>query len=250
MARQYFRQVPNFKYVDRNYNSKNIGNFTEVKNLFKRVKIRDEIFENLNFFSPYSIIGDERPDSVAYKLYDDSNLDWLVLLSNNILNVYDEWPMANENFDNIMLEKYGSYEALNSISHYETEEVRNSVGKVIVPEGIRLSSNLVVDYRKTIIDEDGGYIANPDYENKVPYFVEFYDEGTGNDVLVADITNPITFKEVEERKENKKRQIYILKKEYVPVVLDDISRIMKYKKGATQFLSDTLKQGDNIKLYS
>ena len=44
MARQYFRQVPNFKYVDRNYNSKNIGNFTEVKNLFKRVKLRDEMF--------------------------------------------------------------------------------------------------------------------------------------------------------------------------------------------------------------
>lgn len=91
MARQYFRQVPNFKYVDRNYNSKNIGNFTEVKNLFKRVKLRDEIFENLNFFSLYSIIGDERPDSVADKIYNDSKLDWLILLSNNILNFYNEW---------------------------------------------------------------------------------------------------------------------------------------------------------------
>ena len=97
---------------------------------------------------------------------------------------------------------------------------------------------------------EGGFIENPDFENKVPYFVEFYDEGTGNDVLVSNITNPITFKEVEERKENQKRQIYLLKKEYVPVIFDDLDRIMKYKKGATQFLSDTLKQADNIKLYS
>jgi hypothetical protein len=250
MTKQYFRQVPNFKYVDRNYNSKNIGNFTEVKNLFKRVKLRDEIFENLNFFSLYSIIGDERPDSVADKIYNDPKLDWLILLSNNILNFYNEWLMSNESFDNIMLEKYGSYEELNSISHYETEEVKNSVGKVIIPEGSLLSSNLVIDYRKLIIDEDGGFIENPDFGNKVPYFIEFYDEGTGNDVLVSNITNPITFKEVEERKENQKRQIYLLKKEYVPVIFDDLDRIMKYKKGATQFLSDTLKQGDNIRLYS
>lgn len=249
MARQYFRQIPNFKYVDRHSDSKNIGNFTEVKNLFKRVKIRDEIFENLNFFDKYVIVGDERPDNIAYYFYKDQTLDWLILLSNNILNVYEEWPLSNESFDAVMLEKYGSYEKLNSISHYETEEVKNSVGKVIVPKGIKLSSNLIVDYRKKIVDDDGGYIENPDYQNKVPYFVEFYDEGTGNDVLVSNIADPITFKDVEERKENDKRQIYLLKREYVSLVYEDLDKIMKYKKGATQFLTDTLKQGDNIKLY-
>lgn len=249
MANQYFRLVPNFEYIDRNYSNKNIGNYTEVKNLFKRVKIRDEIFENLNYFDRYLIQDDERPDNVAYTIYGDSTLDWLVLLANNILNVYDEWPLSTENFDRVMLEKYGSYENLNAIHHYETEVVRNSKGKIIIPEGVILSSNLVIDYRKYVISDDGTYTINPDYGNLVPYFVEFYDEGIGNDVLVADITVPVTNLEIEERKENKKRSIYILKPKYLGVIFDDLDRLMEYKEGGTQFLSPTLKRADNIRLF-
>ena len=255
MARQYFRQVPNFEYVDRNYDNNNIGNYAEVKNLFKRVKIRDELFENVNFFSRYSIIGDDRPDNVANKVYGDSNLDWLVLLANNIVNVYEEWPLSNENFDNVMLKKYGSYEKLNEVAQYETVEVKNSVGKVITPGGIVLSSNLVDDYRETIINPSTGeYESNPNYGNLVDYFIEFYDEGTGNDRLISNATetilNEITFLDLEQRKDNEKRFIYDFKQRYLGVVFDDIDKIMKYKKGATQFLSDTLKRGDNIRLYS
>lgn len=255
MARQYFRQVPNFEYVDRNYDNNNIGNYAEVKNLFKRVKIRDELFENVNFFSRYSIIGDDRPDNVANKVYGDSNLDWLVLLANNIVNVYEEWPLSNENFDAVMLEKYGSYEKLNEVAQYETVEVKNSVGKVITPAGIVLSSNLINDYRETIINPvTGEYESNPNYNNLVDYFIEFYDEGTGNDRLISNATetilNEITFLDLEQRKDNEKRFIYVFKQRYLGVVFDDIDKIMKYKKGATQFLSDTLKRGDNIRLYS
>jgi len=254
MARQYFRQVPNFEYIDRSYDSQNIGNYAQVKNLFKRVKIRDEIFQNLNYFTRYSIIGDERPDNVAFKVYKDSNLDWLVLLANNILNVYDEWPLTNESFDTVMLQKYGSYENLNNVSHYETLEVKNSVGKIITPAGIKLSSNLMPDYRETIINPvTGEYEDNPDYNQLVDYFIEFYDEGLKTDVLISNATEPIlneiTFLDLEERKENIKRFIYVLKPKYIGIIFNDLDSIMKYKKGGTQFLSDTLKRGDNIRLY-
>ena len=140
MARPYFRQVPNFEYVSRTPGEQNISDYVEVKNLFKRGKLRDDIFGNLNYFTKYKIIGDERPDNVAFKLYGDSSLDWVVLLSNNILNIQDEWPLTQVTFDKVMLEKYGSYENLySSIHHYETEEIRDSSGRVVLRSGLRIS---------------------------------------------------------------------------------------------------------------
>ena len=138
MARPYFRQVPNFEYVNRNADNLDISNYIEVKNLFKKGKLRPDIFGNLNFFTKYKIIGDERPDNVAYKLYNDSTLDWVVLLSNNILNIQTEWPLPQTSFDQILLEKYGSYETLYSgVHHYETVEVKNSRGITVLPGGLK-----------------------------------------------------------------------------------------------------------------
>lgn len=140
MTRPYFRQVPNFEYVSRNAGEKNISNYISVKNLFKRGKLREDIFGNLSFFTKYNIIGDERPDNVAYKIYNDSTLDWVVLLSNNVINLQDEWPMTQGLFDEVMLEKYGSYENLYSgIHHYETREIKNNAGKVVLAGGLRVS---------------------------------------------------------------------------------------------------------------
>lgn len=140
MSRPYFRQVPNFEYVSRVAGEQSISNYTNVKNLFKRGKIRDDIFGDLSFFTKYNIIGDERPDNVAYKLYNDSSLDWVILLSNNILNIQDEWPMTQGLFDEVMLERYGSYENLYSgIHHHETKEIRNNLGKIVLKGGLRIS---------------------------------------------------------------------------------------------------------------
>ena len=76
----YFRQVPNFDYISRNPGEKYISEYIAVKNFFKRGKIRDDIFENLQFFEKYSIVGDERPDNVASKFYGDDTLDWIILI--------------------------------------------------------------------------------------------------------------------------------------------------------------------------
>ena len=86
----YFRNVPNFEYVSRTSDN-NISEYDTVKNLFKRGKLRDDIFGDLTFFTKYQIVGDDRPDNVAFEVYDDEKLDWLVLLSNNIINVQTEW---------------------------------------------------------------------------------------------------------------------------------------------------------------
>jgi len=136
MAQEYFKKVPNFEYVSRDLEKNSLSDYTTVKNLFKRAKIRDDIFKNVSYFEKYTIIGDERPDQVADKFYNDPTLDWLVLLANNINNVYEEWPKTQYSFDQHLLEKYGSYENLYSgIHHYETVETKTREGYIIVEGG-------------------------------------------------------------------------------------------------------------------
>lgn len=227
----YFRQVPNFDYVSRYPGETEISNYVTVKNLFKRGKLRDDIFQNLTFFDKYQIIGDERPDNVAVKFYEDATLDWLILLSNNILNIQTEWPLASNMFDAIMLEKYGSYEELYSgIHHYETIQVKNSIGVTILPGGLRVPKDYYFEY----------------YDNSQTNFAGELSRTTGISNVVKEVTNY----EYEINLEEKKRNIFILKGRYLNIVYNDMQDIMTYKKGPQQYVSETLKRGDNIRLFS
>lgn len=216
----YFRNVPDFEYVTRS--DALIGRYTRVKNLFKRAKIRDDIFGNLTFFEKYKIIGDERPDNVALKFYGDETLDWVVLLSNNMINIYSEWPLSQSAFDNYLMEKYGTYDKIYEIHHYETVEVRNVDGGIIVPAGLIVDENFSISYFDPLLDAD---------------------------TIQTEITVPVRNYDIEEKRENEKRNIFVLKPPFLGTVLDDIDSIMPYKKGSTQFITKNLKRGDNIKIY-
>ena len=106
MARNYFKYIPDFDYVSRLSKAQNISDYLRVKNLFKRTKISEVIFKDLTYFTKYQIIGDERPDNIAYKVYGDSNLDWLIMLANNIICLQDECTLENKYFYNFLLQKY------------------------------------------------------------------------------------------------------------------------------------------------
>ena len=219
----YFRQVPNFEYVSLLPDAK-IGDYAPLKNFFKKGKLREDIFQNIAFFEKYKIQGNDRPDNVAFKIYDDPTLDWLVLLSNNILNIQTEWPISQDDFDRFVLNKYGNYDTLyNGIHHYETEEVKNSQGVTIVPAGLKVDST---------------------------YSVSYYDYFIDTQVDTGNISVPVTNYVYEDKLDNDKRNIYILKPRYLNVVLDDMQDIMKYKKGSSQYKTETLKTADNIRLYS
>ena len=119
----YFRNVPDFDYVSRLPGAK-ISDYNKVKNFFKRGFIREDIFQELSFFTKYKIQGDDRPDNVAWNFYQESGLDWLVLTCNNIINIQTEWPLSQTDFDRFLLDKYETYEKLNEIHHYETIELQ------------------------------------------------------------------------------------------------------------------------------
>ena len=219
----YFRQVPNFEYVSRTADTKNISEYRTVKNLFKRGKLRDDIFGDLTFFTKYQIIGDDRPDNVAFEVYGDETLDWLILLSNNILNVQTEWPLTQDSFQNFLINKYGSDEKIFGIHHYETTQVIDSSGVIIVPAGLTVDSN---------------------------YSVEYYDSNLESYITKTNIVIPVTNYDYESKIENAKRNIFVLKGDYLNLVLNDLDEIMPYKEGSTQYVSETLKRAENIRLYS
>ena len=217
----YFSQLPDFEYVSRLPDSK-ISDYNPVKNFFMRGKLREDIFQNVAVFTKYEVKGDDRPDNVAFEFYGDANLDWLVLTCNNIINVYDEWPMSQFNFENYLLDKYDNYETINATHHYETTEVKNSKGVVIVPAGLEVDSN---------------------------YSISFYDEQIEGMTTVSSPVTEITNYHYEERLQQDKRNIFLLKARFLNVVKDDLEEMMQYKKGSTQYKSETLKTADNIRLF-
>ena len=223
MAKKYFRNIPNFEYVNRTKDGQYISNYTQVKNFFKKGKLREDIFQDLTVFQKYNIKGDDRPDNVANEVYGSADLDWVVMMSNNMINVYNEWPMTQASLDIFLMDKYGDVETLNETHHYESNEVKDTTGVVIFPRGVRVSAAQSVSYHEPITDEQ---------------------------VTVNPISRAVSNLEYEENENNKKRRIFLLKPMYLNVVYDDLEEMMTYKKGSTQYVSKTLKRGDNTRLYN
>tara|TARA_Y100000816_G_scaffold235055_1_gene180740 strand:- start:36 stop:710 length:675 start_codon:yes stop_codon:yes gene_type:complete len=214
----YFRQLPNLDYPSLRNDRNSAYDYQVVKNIFKRAVIRDDVFDEITAFTKYSVQGDERPDQVAYQFYNDSGLDWVILATNNIVHVRDEWPMGNQDFLTYLNAKYTEAQLAN-IHHYETKIIRDSSGTLIQPEG------------KTV---PAGYTVN------------FLDNG----VLRSESSlTSFSFLEHETNLNDAKRDINILKVEYLGLFLENFADIMEYKP-SNQFVTDKLKKTENPRLIS
>lgn len=219
----YFRQLPDFEYVSRLPDAK-ISDYIKVKNLFKKGKLREDIFQNVAVFEKYQIRGDDRPDNVAFSFYGDSKLDWLVLTCNNIINIQSEWPMRQSEFDAFMIEKYGDYNTLfNGIHHYETTEIKDSAGVVMMQAGLKTDSTFAFSYTDTRSDTL---------------------------FTLSNIAVGVTNYDYEVALEDDKRNIFLLKSRYLSVIRDDLEEMMTYRKGSSQYKTETLKTADNIRIYN
>jgi len=214
----YFRQVPRLDYPSLANDRQSAYDFQTVKNLFKRAVMRDDIFNEVTAFEKYSVQGDERPDQVAYDFYEDSGLDWVILTTNNIIHVRDEWPMSNQDFLNYLNSKYTESE-LSNVHHYETKIIRDSRGRLIQPEG------LIVPEGHSVTFLDNGVLRT---ESSLTLVNFLNHETTLND---------------------NKREINILRSEFLTIFLDDIKNIMRYEE-SNQYISDDLKKTENPRLIS
>jgi hypothetical protein len=210
----YFRELPNLEYQSFLSSRKGSDDYLLVKNIFRRVKLRDDLQNVFTIFNKYEIQEGARPDTVAEELYGSSQYDWVVLIGANIINVRNEWPLSNGDIYRYSEQLYGN--DLNAVHHYETIEVKDSRGRLILPAG------KIVDSFFTI--------PNPN--------------------IPVQTLNPvvgISNYEYEVRKNNKKRDIYVLKPSYLQQVINDTRKAMTYDK-SSQYVNDKLIRTENTRV--
>ena len=116
---KFFPQFPKIEY---NLSGKN-GNTNVVTDIFRRVKIRSKIADNVSLLDKYDVAEGEKPEDIAYKIYGDTDYFWVVTLVNNIVNRYYDWPLDSFSFQQYLKDKYSNPDG---IHHYE---VTQSSGK-------------------------------------------------------------------------------------------------------------------------
>ncbi len=210
----YFREIPNLRYPSFLKEKTSSLNYVEVKNLFRRVKIRDDLQNNFTTFDKYEITEGMRPDNVALELYESDQFDWVVLLVAGITNVRNEWPLNNRDLYNYSLSKYG--DSLNSNRFFETTEVKDSSGRLILPKGKVVDSNFT-------IPKPGAPTAtiNP----------------------VVGISNY----EYETRLNDEKRNIFVLRLEYLQEFVNDFRDLMTYSE-SSEFVNSKTIQTENTNI--
>ena len=214
----YFNELPNLDYLSQLPDVNSNETYITVKNLFKRAKLRTDIVNIITAFQYYQIKDNERPDVVASKIYDDSELDWVILITNNITNIREQWPLSNQDLYYYMIDKYGSDENISGIHHYETTEVKDEYNRLVVPSGLQVDANFSVTYSKL-----------------------------NNAIVTISPVKSVSNYEYEINENEKKRKIRILKPQYLSVVITDMRNIMRYDR-SSQYVNQNTKKTYNPNL--
>ncbi len=220
----YFRELPNVEYQSFLSDVKSSDQYLITKNLFRRVKLRDDLQNVFTIFDKYQIPDGSRPELVAEELYGSSQYDWVVLVSAGITRVRDQWPLSDRQVYDYAEDVYG--DRINAVHHYETKEIKDSQDRLILPAG-------------KVVDAD--------------FKISYYDNGklyTNESTLgtnIVNIDNPIvgvSNYEYEVLKNNEKRGIYVLKPTYLQQVLNDTRKAMTYDQ-SSQYVNNKLIKTEN-----
>jgi hypothetical protein len=87
-----------------------------VTDLFTRVKMREKILDEASLYDSYDVPEGERPEVTAFKHFGDTELHWVILLTNNITDVYYDWPLSFQDFETFIKNKYANPDG---VHHYE-----------------------------------------------------------------------------------------------------------------------------------
>ena len=215
----YFRELPDVQYQSFLSDAISSQDYLKVKNLFRRNKLRDDLQNVFTLFNKYEIPEGARPDTVAEEFYGSATLDWVVLMTAGIINVRDEWPLSNYQLYKYAENKYG-VENLSDINYYETKEVKDSNGRLILPAGKDVNEDFTLNY-----------------------------SDNGNKVSVSGISvrRGVSNWEYETIKNNKKSSIYLLKQGYLQQFLNDMREIMTYGL-SSEYVNESLIRTENTKV--
>ena len=142
----YFEMFPNILY-----SAKGDGKYTVMKDIMSRVKLISGVKENILGFDYYNVQDGETPEMIAHKYYGDVNLHWTVLVANDIVDYYEDWPMSVQRFEEFVKEKYDNPQG---IHHYEITQTSGD-------------TTVTIDVGMNTTDYSGTPISNYQYEDKL-----------------------------------------------------------------------------------
>ena len=149
----YFDNFPTIPY-----DAEGNGKFKDVKNLLRRVGIRAKVKANTMLFDTYDVKNGETPESIAFKLYNDSELHWVVMLVNNITDRFHDWPMSEAQFLKFVNDKYDNVDA---VHHYEISQSSGDTSTKI-----EVYNNSALSTGDTDFYSDASIITNREYEER------------------------------------------------------------------------------------
>ena len=216
----YFSILPNIKYdVKPQSFPFSSSDYVEVNNFFRRYTINEDIFDFTVYLNQYAVRQGIRLEFIAEEIYGRPELDWVIALTNNITNVYEDWPMDDNSLQKWAEEKYGST-VYNDLAYYEiSTDVKNSTGLAVLKKGQKVDSNF---YNETFSYNNGD---------------------AANTVITVDgssVASPVTLWEEVVRQNEKKRKIWIIKPQYIDPLLTSLKKQSKYGK-CSAYLSKKLK---------
>ena len=214
----YFQELPNILHPSLFPSRNKVESTIVVKNLFKRSKLRTDVDQAITAFNYFDIKEGMRPDMVAQELYDNPELDWVVLTSNNITNIRNEWPLSHNDLQEYMLEKYGSDANIAKVHHFETREILDEFSRVVMPAGLQVDENFTFKYKNST-----------------------------NSILNVNPVSAITNYQYEVKLNDQKRRIRILKSEFLSAFISEHREIMSYGK-SSNYISKKLKRTYNPRL--
>lgn len=183
----YFTEFPKT-----NYSLKKNKNFELLTNVTLRYKLRDTIKNKSAIYYDYIVQDSDRPDIIAEKYYDDSRLDWIIFLVNDIVDPYYDWPLNEQAFKDYMKSIYGSTSAAHQTVH--------TYRKVINQQKV-ISSGIIIPKRTVNVD------------------LNTYNS------LVATERESISGYDYYFEENEKKRKIKILDKSFVPSIVREVELI-------------------------
>ena len=214
----YLKELPNILYPNLLPSINKIEDRIPVKNIFKRSKLRDDVDQAITAFDYFYIEQGMRPDMVAQRLYDDPELDWVILSTNNIINIRDQWPLEHNDLHEYMLDKYGSETNINGIHHYETRQILDEYNRVVIPAGLEVDANFSFKY-----------------------------QNYSNSIVTVNPVSAITNYQYEVKLNDQKRRIKVLKPQFLSLFLTNHKNIMKYSR-SSDYISSKVKSTYNPRI--
>ena len=224
----YFKELPTLRYPSFLSDKNSSLDYVDAKNLFRRVKLREDLQSIITLFDKYEIPEGFRPENVAEELYNTDQLDWVVIVCAGIVNIRDEWPLSNNDLYEYSLNKYGIN--LNNVHHHETIEVKDSRGRIVLEGGKVVNKEFKLSYF------DNGEVKTNDLTKLGTNVVAINDP-------VASVSNYL----YETNRNEEKRNIFVLKRGFLQQFIDDFRSIMIYDP-SSQRVSKSVVKTENTNL--